>query len=582
MKRKFLKEDVERILEVMGIDSSKKNLILEQNKFRKLLSFIKDKLDFRVEDVVSRSGSREPQYFIGNQKVEKSLFDDLNDLVNTEFNDAQDFDRLYNELFVTGKLGETSSTVGLRRTMLKNLLGDEYKKLLYNDVIGELIRTRQLKNEASFYKLLLNKKKANNGLLNIRNELNNMGFSDPLDQDILTSKIQKKLKDIEDNPGKPFETEVTRPILTNVSALTKREISWLNNVLGTRSTYFTHLGKVWKGDFDSLVDEILAYSKKFEESLSSLPAKTDEKYIEQLQTLSNAYAIKIANRINAVKIRFGDDAIEVLEDYGINPELMQKLKTDPDTFFKIFRENLYEAPPGFLQTLEDSVSVLLSSFVELSKNILKGALGKAMKNIINPNTPLGNWFWTSHWGGFNTLYGLLVKHGFHKDTNKFKLFLSMFAWTAIARIIGGIVMGTIKTVWEFIIKPIWERLKGWACDAWTYWFGESKWCDELEQINLEKIGKGYFTEFGIYWATKVVDSVVSDLEKRTGLSIATTFTPVIGMVKGFLENIPFSLLYELKPEFTRPFDDRTEQDFNKLKEELRKKGEPVDSIKIEF
>jgi len=505
MKKKILNEEIDRILSLMGQNYEKigDTVIQEQKLWPELRNAARELLDPKIVPG-SRVGAAERHLLKGGE-VMQDFYEKVSELLNKT---GDELDTAY-ERFVTGKVGNSQvdnlEVVNQRVNQLSNLLKSGLSDFLYKRLLQAWFSVAKegAQSEALFYKTLSRAKKdalKGGGSFDFDNELAKF-IDDPLQRSILSPKIQKRLSEYEDSPIK-FKTEVIKPVEKELTALTQSEKNSLLRKLTTRSTFWTDVFGAWEKNLNDLQDELLALSKNFvDESAIISNASSPEMAKKELESITSAYAMQLTRTLNKIKMRFPESAVDSLESLGLPNELITKIKTDPNQFFKVFRENfgLIQGNSVFKNswnTLKEAFKSVFTQVFKSLKLLWERKFSELVLQVLDINTNLGTWFWTQAWGGMNTLYGLAVRYGMKNNKDFLKWLGPAFIYTMIASVIGWLVNGFLNVIWNGLILPLGRAVNGILC--WSI-LSKLGWCDTLYK---EIVGEGDVWISGIFKSAK--------------------------------------------------------------------------------
>lgn len=576
MKKQSLYENIHRILEIIG-EFPTNNFINEATVATprlpnplKIWSSLKSKaadiLGLLKEPKFDRTGNRTIAHTINingsPRTIESDLYDLINSLITTS---GADLATAYRNFITRG----TKEEIAERINLLVKALGPDFANELYEKLLTEL-QTKvprdpnlpvspgnplisAIKSEGELYYDLSKAQElaqGSGGEFNLKNQIATW-IQDPLQLEILYPKIEKRFKEYQENPKK-FVPEVGKPgVLTR--KLNEKEQKSLNRLLGTTSTYWSKIFSTWSETLEELNNEIDGYMKGLLQDLKN--AKP-----ENVESITNAYTIKITTSLNKLKIRMREEAIEELEKMGLPEIVVTKLKDDPDSFYKTFRENFFhkagqvnaDVKGKVISAVGDAFKTFYEAAIQIFKTVMKFSFDfvrfkwkDAFEPLLDPRTNLGNFLLTDSWSGLNKMYGLLVKYGWNNQKwfrGNIKFFLEATLWTNIAYVAGSIALGVFNATVNLILKPLWDTFMSLFCfpgidllgmcgklnfNAYKDYFTKELWSSIVAEILVQ-----VKNQLGLLFSTK---------DKRIAVEFAKTL-PVIGQAVGTLSaTIPRTL-----------------------------------------
>jgi len=584
-KNKVLTEQIDNILDIMGVPKKtiKEDILNEQNPsktpfFRELIDKAYEILAPTVRRELKKDGGEIERYFIKGRAVSE---DEYKRYMSLFTNNLDDFERNYKD-WISKYGNETEEQAAARLKNFAFELGPEFANKLYQKWVKSWLSKNinlggvEIDSEKGFYRIL-SKIYQKGAKLRIPDETGNfievevkpndldgilkLLVNDPLERQILYPKINKRLDDFITEPYK-WETEVIKDIKKEVPGLNRYQREFLNSLLGSRSTVWYKIFSGWKKTFSELEDEALAYGEKFKEELARINAAgaKDPKQLEtMIRDLTTAYSIQISTILNQAKIRFRDKAVQILEDSGLPKEICQTLRTDEDIFFQVFRENFEYLPEGFRKGMVNTmVSVgrnFINVWIDFIKKIMTLQIKSSMKQVLNPSTNLGTWFWSGVWGGMNTVYGELIKKGVKTGSARWNFLIAAFIWSAVAKFVGWIARGIWGTFWEFIGKTIVNGVDSVLCSTALQWAGL---CGKMKQ-EYNQIQKGYFSAVVSEFTSQFAKGAKKSFDTKSGLRTTGEWTPGVSMILGTQEGPFMEMLYSFRSDLYKPYENQAEK-----------------------
>lgn len=590
-KQNILSEDINRMRQIMGLLPINEAASVDPFKpfFKGLRSIVRTILKPQELEEITQTGERRIAYYIADRKVAKETYDIYKKLLDTE---GYEFKNAY-EAFTKKMAGESDEIFKGRLRNLLQILGTQYSDGLYEQFFKSWFKKTgdlfggNLRSEKAFYKWMSKgKKEALDGgeEWDIRMWLKEKGvLDDDFDIEALAPEMEKRLSEFEENPLF-FKPKVIKKSGTVVSPLTKDQIAYFKQFLKSRVTLWTTMFESFGKTLQDYEKTVLAYMERYADDLMRL--KQANATSEEMDTLATAYSMKIATILRKAKAKFGEDALEILEDSGLPPEIIAKFRNNNDEFFKLFNE-LWEGVDDSLKTtILDSFKSSMKNFIisvgTLLRQIYTLKLKQAFTNLLNPNTNLGTWFWTKTWAGFDTLYQvaaknqMLMKGG--RNWTKFLVEASM--WTAAAGAASYFIRVAEEIFIELVVKPL-GKLATLLCETASNIVpslmykvnsetgeAESGLCLELREMS--KYEREGWESAVMLFPDALADAWTKMIEPLGYPGLIAQVTPVVAQIKGFYERLPYTV-FGLRPD-VKPGHEEAE----KKKEELKKKLE-VDS-----
>ena len=477
-KENLLIEDIKRNLQLMGITQSPniiesmfsdKNILTESSILKKLMIDVFDGLKPQKLKVANNV----EKYVIGGTEVDNAFFNSFKRL-------KDDFDANWPR-FISNP-GYASKLADILRQ------NPTIVKAFYDDLMTDFIlRVPGIRSERNFYKLLKKKEdaiiahnKANpNAQLpafDVDNELKTM-ITDSLERETLIPMMKKNYDQFKKGE---FKSTVypKKPDVPTIK-LTNRQIANFKKVVSTSSRYWNNIYQVFTKNLDDLRLDIEGLSKGYIESCKNT---TDP---EQLKDLANAYAVQISNKLSLMESKMKNSALDLLEEEGIPDEVLQVLKNDQNTFFKMFRESIQasdETVSGYVDLITESITRNFQEISTFIKKLFSKNAFDAVKHLLNPRSDLGTWFYTNQWAGLNKLFQLAVKNGAFESNKAFwtKFIPKVLIATNIGFLTGWLAKAGLMTIVEEVFKPLYNLTFGSLHCALMKFFGKATNCDDFK------------------------------------------------------------------------------------------------------
>jgi hypothetical protein len=444
---KFLTEEINRTLEIMGIstriniEENKKNIVSESSVLKGLMRQATDFFNPQIKKL--SSGAKE--YFLGNKTVEKEFYEAFQRLAN-------DFDTHW-------------PTFLNRPTYLKQLASilrgsSEITKQFYTDLITDLVlKARSVKSEMNFYNTLKKREVIEGAAFDLEKELEQI-IPNEFEREILFPTIRNNYESFKTGNFKP--TVFPKNIDTPTIKLTPKQIKNFNKVITTSTRYWNNFTQAFTKSLDDFRLEVEGLSKGF---LEELPKLTNS--VEEAKALSNAYAVQISNKLSLMEAKMKGSAIELMAEEGIPKEVLDILRTDQEQFFKLFRDGIKEAEEKgfnvgkFFEFMSESISNNLKELATFFKTLFSKDFKIAVKHLFDPKKDLGIWFYTNQWAGLNKLFHLAVKTGaFQNKKAALEWLWKALIATNVGYLVGWGTKAGLLSAWELIGKPLYNMSVG--------------------------------------------------------------------------------------------------------------------------
>jgi hypothetical protein len=601
-KQNILNEDINRMREIMGLfplNEQMQNLFAPI--FKSLRGTVRKILNPSIEEIITQNGVRTNVFKIAGRSVPEDVYNMYYKLLNAE---GDEFMRAYQQF--TNKIGnETEEMFRGRIRSLLQTLGDDYANEFYNEFMKSWFKQTSdlfpdaLKSEKAFYRWMSNARKkafSEGREWNLSDWLRGVGLvDDTFDLETLLPTFEKRLKEFDENPLN-FKTRVVKKAPGKVVPLSEPRINYLKRFLGKRNTLFTSIFKSWGKTLQDYESTVLGYMEAYADDViraSKLPAEAQK---ETLDTLSAAYAQQVSIILRKAKLKFGDDAIQILEDSGLPDDIVAHFRNNQDDFFKYFNECFASAKSSVRTNIWESVVSAGRNFIKtISKFLLDVFTLKwktIVKDLLNPETNIGTWFWTQSWSGFDTLYQIAAKNKLLSKNPRFWSALGEgVVWTSVASAAGFILSVGGEIFKEFVIKPIGKIITE-VCEMISVWVpslmykvnpdtgvAEEGWCPYLaEQSEMEREGWSAIT---MAIPDGFADALRKSIVSKGYAGIIATALPVVAQAWGFVANLPYTI-GAFRPDI-KPIIGKSEEKQKELKKvtEEESNGEVnADNIKL--
>jgi len=442
MEKKLLVE-INRNLNLMGLTvkneeviTSEKKLIIESSILKSIIRKVGDVL--KPQEVVTSGGGK--GYKIGDQLVKRPFYNNVKKLMADYDNNISSF------------LSNPDNVRDFAR-LIRNApeLVDDF----YTNLVSDLItQGTVLRNETQLYNLLSTQKKSllnNNQPFDIDTELRRF-IVDDFEREVLSEKIKSNFKLYEKGEFKPSVS--VRPSDVTVKTLSDDQKAFLIKRINSNQPFWTDFFRGINKGFNELTTEIESVSAGFYDDL--LRAQDDK----AIASITKAYSVEVARKLQQINLICKDAALQAMEQAGIPEEIMKVLKTSDEVFFKQFRE-LVRLNPDYDKIWDNFQGIFASNFKVLGDfftDLFKLRIKKVAKELFDPSTDMGNFFYTAQWAGLNRLYKLAVKTGI--KGNKLE-----FLWKAVLSAQVGYLSGWfantgIQTFYEIVIKNAYNATLG--------------------------------------------------------------------------------------------------------------------------
>ena len=478
--------EINRNLNLMGLTvkneeviTSEKKLIIESSILKSIIRKVGDVL--KPQEVVTSGGGK--GYKIGDQLVKRPFYNNVKKLMADYDNNISSF------------LSNPDNVRDFAR-LIRNApeLVDDF----YTNLVSDLItQGTVLRNETQLYNLLSTQKKNllnNNQPFDIDTELRRF-IVDDFEREVLSEKIKSNFKLYEKGEFKPSVS--VRPSDVTVKTLSDDQKAFLIKRINSNQPFWTDFFRGINKGFNELTTEIESVSAGFYDDL--LRAQDDK----AIASITKAYSVEVARKLQQINLICKDAALQAMEQAGIPEEIMKVLKTSDEVFFKQFRE-LVRLNPDYDKIWDNFQGIFASNFKVLGDfftDLFKLRIKKVAKELFDPSTDMGNFFYTAQWAGLNRLYKLAVKTGI--KGNKLE-----FLWKAVLSAQVGYLSGWfantgIQTFYEIVIKNAYNATLGaltsGICDSLSR-VAEQDWeCNfylkKAEYLkDIEGLEKLFFTE----------------------------------------------------------------------------------------
>lgn len=569
-KQNLLSEDINRMREIMGLIPLNEAASIDPllPLFRLLRGTARKILKPEIAPGITQQGQKYLIYKIAGKEVTEDVYMMFNKLLNTE---GDEFKNAY-QAFIKRFAGETDEMFKTRIRNLLQILGEEYTTELYKEFFKSWFKKTAdlfpdaLKSEKAFYRWMSNaKKKAikDGKEWNMYNWLKNKSdeggvnlLDDELDLEGLLPTLERRLKEYDENPLN-FKTEVVKKTPGKVVPLSQDRINYLKRFLKSRSSLFSTIFSNWGKTLQEYEAAVLGYMEAYADDVikaKMLPANVQK---ETLDTLSAAYAQQVALILRKAKLKFGDDAIQILEDSGLPDDIIAHFRNNQDDFFKYFNEAFQGADSAIQTSVAESMFNASRQFVRTMGKFMVDFYTfkwvKIIKELLNPETNLGTWFWTNSWSGFDTLYQVAAKNALLSKNPRFaKAFAEAVIWTSVASAAGFLLRTGWETFKELGIKGPTQLIIVPLCNAIADFIpslkysvdpktgeGVEGWCPLLDEISqFERQGYAAIT---MAIPDGIVDAWEQSVAQKGYVGIVGSALPLVAQIYGFIERIPYTL-----------------------------------------
>ena len=350
----------------------------------------------------------------------------------------EDFATVFeNPSFVTALSREELQLLG--KVLLQS---DEVVDRYYREIVLDFLE----KNPGATERSLIQKMSEESTMrgLNVEQILSQI-TDDELATTILRKKFSQKFQDLERNK---FTTEIIRKLSDQPKLLTPDEIKAFNKVIESKTAkvFIEDVTQIFKKDLDQLKKEIYELSIGFEQSLL-------EKTPDEIKELVNAYALAVSRKLDMIEIKANGAANEILENSGLSKEIVDKLKTSDDAFFKVFRNERAADSQSLVAVLGDTLKSFLREIGEIVTGVFKKE-GNTLLKIFDPRTSVGQWFYTAQWATFSKLWKLAIKTS--AGQNKAKYIAAAAFASAVGSLVGTTLSGVGYGLYELFVLGGWN------------------------------------------------------------------------------------------------------------------------------
>ena len=442
MEKKLLVE-INRNLNLMGLAvkneeviTSKKKLIIESSILKTIIRKVVDSL--RPQIVIASGGKK--MYQIGGQNVTTRQYNDFQNLL-------KDYDNNISRFL------SKPDNIRIFASLIRNQpeLVDDFYTNLVSDLINQ---GTVLRNETQLYNLLSTQKKAllnNNQPFDIDAELRRF-IVDDFEREVLSERIKNNFKLYEKGEFKP--TVSVRPSDVTIKTLSDDEKAFLIKRINSNQPFWTDFFRGINKGFNELTTEIESVSAGFYDDL--LRAQDDK----AIASITKAYSVEVARKLQQINLICKDAALQAMEQAGIPEEIIKVLKTSDEVFFKQFRD-LVRLNPNYDKIWDNFQGIFANNFKVLGDfftDLFKLRIRKVAKELFDPSTDLGNFFYTAQWAGLNRLYKLAVKTGI--KGNKLEFLWKAVLSAQVGYLSGWFASSGIQTFYEIVIKNAYNETLG--------------------------------------------------------------------------------------------------------------------------
>jgi hypothetical protein len=221
--------------------------------------------------------------------------------------------------------------------------------------------------------------------------------------------------------------------------LSDTEIKELNKVVQSKTvkTFAYDTIRYWKASVQDIQKEIQGISEGFIESIKG--AKKKDK-----QRLINAYGAKISRLLDRAEIKQNGAAAKILQDSGVDKELVYKIKHAKEPFFEVYRNargiNNETLAQIMVQTSKEFIVEIWDLIIGLFRKE-----GNTLIRMFDWRTSVGQWFITNQWASINKLYRLAIKISPGESKTKLLKYLgaTMFA-SSVGFVIGQLLKSGLQ------------------------------------------------------------------------------------------------------------------------------------------
>jgi hypothetical protein len=331
------------------------------------------------------------------------------------------------------------------QTLGKILLqSNEIVEKSYNEIVREFLQKNPTASERSLIEAIRKEyEETGKQVSQILFEMTD----DVMVAEIVKGKFSKKIDDLK--KGK-FTTEIVRELSDKAKLLTPDEIKDFNKVIESKTAkvFIEDVTQLFKKDLDQLKKEIYELSIGFEQSIL-------EKTPEEIKNLVNAYALSISRKLDMIEIKANGAANDILENSGLSKEIVDKLKTSDDAFFKVFRNERAADSQSLIAVLGDTLKSFLKEIGEIVTGVFKKE-GNTLLKIFDPRTSVGQWFYTAQWATFSKLWKLAIKTSAGQNKSKY-IAAAAFA-SAVGSLVGTTLSGVGYGLYELFVLGGWNLL----------------------------------------------------------------------------------------------------------------------------
>lgn len=399
-----------------------KSILSEQGLVGKIVGLAQDFLARTEKKVVQGTGNR----MIGGVELTSRQLDDIEAVIADP--------SLINAL--------SSSEIRLLGKIL--LQSDDIVEKSYEEVIQQFLKLNPDSSEKKLIQAITDAMESENKT--VSEVLMDM-TGDELATTILTRKVSKKIDELKKGT---FKVEVVPKLSDKPKFLSADEIFKFNKIIQnkTAKVFIQDVSELFKKDLDTLKKEIYELSKGFEQEILG---KTGE----ELTELVNAYAVAISRKLDLIEIKANNAAADILENSGLSQEIVNKLKSSDDAFFRVFRDARAADSQSLFTILTNSVKDFLIEIKELVLGIFKKE-GNTLLKALNPTTSIGQWFYTAQWATFSKLWKLAIKTS--ASQNKLKYIAAAAFASAVGNIVGTTFAGVISGLNQLVLLGNYNKL----------------------------------------------------------------------------------------------------------------------------
>tara|TARA_R110000772_G_scaffold243636_2_gene356579 strand:- start:194 stop:2062 length:1869 start_codon:yes stop_codon:yes gene_type:complete len=236
-----------------------------------------------------------------------------------------------------------------------------------------------------------------------------------------------------------FQKKVDNLLVDKKLKLTPDEIEQFNEVVQAKTvkTFAGDIIKYWKKDVEDIKNDAIAYSKGFLEEIKGATKNKERK------PLIDAYAVQISRLLDRAEIKMNGAGAKILEDAGVDEELVNKIKFGNEPFFVTYQKIRGKDNQKLYQVMWETSKEFVAELRDLIKGVFRWK-GNTIIRAFDVRTSVGQWFYTTQWASLNKLYRLAIKMSPGESQNKMLsyIFATMFA-SCVGFVFGSLLKGTL-------------------------------------------------------------------------------------------------------------------------------------------